>query len=278
MQRFESDVQFKCPNCSGIVRTTVEVPEPDWSAAEEMSDLTSDDETVVVCPECETEFLAHVFSSPSECTIKLNDHPLTNVVADTAFFSPDDEWLNYEPPDDPHSIFTASYLQAGKLLDDHGGDGDHLINRMVFAHRITALEAYLADTLINAVRADHRAFSRLLTRDTELAKEKFTLAQIDADPDLVKAKVLSYLRSVMWHNLPKVNALYAIALGKDLFALLGEKDKAELFKAIEHRHDCVHRNGFDKDGTKLDVFTKEYIVQIGNVITSLVGQIEEAPF
>src|SRR5262249_53980594 len=161
------------------VWTSVVVPEPDWSTAEKTSDLISYDATVVICPKCETEFAAQVVSSPYECTITLNDYPCTSIIADTAFFTqdPDDKWINYDPQEDPYSIFQSSYQLTDKLLEDHGGAGDDLINRMVFAQRITALEAYLADTLINTIKENCGAFSRLLAKDTELAKEKFTLAQ-----------------------------------------------------------------------------------------------------
>jgi hypothetical protein len=65
-----------------------------------------------------------------------------------------------------------------------------------------------------------------------------------------------YLRNMVWHNLAKANAMYRAAFDIDLFKLLGDENKAILLRAVEHRHDCVHRNGTDKEGKKLDVFTK----------------------
>lgn len=60
-----------------------------------------------------------------------------------------DEWLEYSPPDNPFTVFMSSYHQTGDLLADHGtDDGGHVLNRMVFSHQVTALEAYLGDTLM----------------------------------------------------------------------------------------------------------------------------------
>ncbi|WP_244608663.1 hypothetical protein [Bradyrhizobium algeriense] len=90
-----------------------------------------------------------------------------------------DEWVDYSVPDNPFSIFMSSYHHPGDLLADHGSDsGGHLVNRMIFSHQITAMEAFLADKLKNEIEADAAAFQRLIDQDDDLAKEKFTLAEI----------------------------------------------------------------------------------------------------
>ena len=86
-------------------------------------------------------------------------------------------------------------------------DGGHLFNRLTLASRITGLEAYLGDTLIKTVLVEKPAMARLMKEDTELQKEKFTLVEIAADRDLAESKVQEYLRSIVYHNLPKVDFL-----------------------------------------------------------------------
>lgn len=55
-----------------------------------------------------------------------------------------DEWLDYAAPDAPFKIFMDSYHHTGDMLADHGDEsGGFLLNRMIFSHQITALEAYL---------------------------------------------------------------------------------------------------------------------------------------
>jgi hypothetical protein len=184
-----------------------------------------------------------------------------------------DEWLDYSVPDDPFTIFMGSYHHTGDLLADHGKDHEgYLLNRMVFSHQVTALEAYLGDTLINAVMGDATAMQRLIEQDTELVKEKFTLVEISREPALVQRKVREYLRSILYHNLAKVDVLYNIALG---IRILNE-DKASLFKAVTLRHDCVHRNGFDKDGNELQVFTRRFVQDTADLIKDFVESIERA--
>lgn len=184
-----------------------------------------------------------------------------------------DVWADYDLPDNPFVIFMDSYRHTGDLLADHGSEnGAHLVNRMIFSHQVTALEAYLGDTLTKAVLADRATMARLMTNDAELSKERFSLAEISSDPGLVEARIREYLRSILYHNLAKVDFLYGTALGIRILGLVS--DKALLFKAIMQRHDCVHRNGLDKNGRRLDVFTKRYVQDTADLIKAFVMKIE----
>jgi hypothetical protein len=186
-----------------------------------------------------------------------------------------DGWFNYEIPSNPYSIFINSYYHTGDLLADHGGvSGESLLNRMIFSHQVTALEAYLGDTLINEVMGDKDAMYNLIAKADELKDEKFTLADIANSPDLVQSTVRKYLRTILYHNLTKVDVLYNIALGIRILNL--SKDKSILFKVVNLRHDCVHRNGFDKDGKEITVFTKNFVQEIADHIRDFVDGIEKA--
>ena len=47
-----------------------------------------------------------------------------------------------------------------------------------------------------------------------------------------------------------------------------------LLEAVARRHDCVHRNGIGADGTRVLVFTREYVAQVIGAIERLVRRIE----
>ena len=186
-----------------------------------------------------------------------------------------DDWDDYDVPDDPYRIFLDSYFHTGDLLAEYGSErGDHLLNRMVFAQQVTALEAYLGDTLTNAVLSDGAAIARLLASDAEVSKARFTLAEIVADQHLVSRKVREYLRGLLYHNLTKVDTIYRVSLGISIldYAL----DRGFLLKIIAQRHDCVHRNGVDVQGIKLTALTKEYVQAVADTIRDFVVKIEKA--
>ncbi len=186
-----------------------------------------------------------------------------------------DEWLDYDVPANPFTVFMDSYHHTDVLMADVGkDDGRYLVNRLIFSHQVTALEAYLGDTLLNVVASDPDAMQRLIDADDELSKQKFTLAEIRKEPGLVERKVREHLRAILYHNLAKVDALYSIALGIRILSLTDKK--ADLVQAVMLRHDCVHRNGFDKEGQELSIFTREFVREIADMIRSLVESIERA--
>jgi hypothetical protein len=59
-QQYETDISFVCPSCTNQVRTIIQVPEPNWEEIESTSDIVTDGDAAVVCPECKGEFVAHV--------------------------------------------------------------------------------------------------------------------------------------------------------------------------------------------------------------------------
>ena len=186
-----------------------------------------------------------------------------------------DNWIAYRLPDNPFTVFMASYQQTSELLTNHGSDnGTDLLNRLLFSHQITALEAYLGDTLLNDVLRDNDAIARLIQKDSDLAQKKFTLNDIAADPNLVKKEVREYLRSILYHNLAKVDVLYGIALQLRILPLLVESSKKDLFQSVLLRHDCIHRNGFDKDGAALTIFTRQFVQEKSVLIKDFVEEIE----
>ncbi len=275
MQGYKSDISFTCPACNEQVSTSIDVPEPDWTA-DRASDMVGQDDTEVECPECDALFSAFVLNRGGDCVVTLHEYPQTRLEASMGYYDgPDDEpWADYSVPANPYAVYLDSHHETGDLLAEHGGEGMCVVNRMIFAQQISALEAYLGDTLINGA-LDDEAVQRLLVNDAELAKLKYTLAEVLANPELVKTAVKSYLKSIIYHKLPKVRAVYKIVYEVDLFAMMNDGDKEAIIKAIEYRHDCVHRNGRDNDGNLLEVFTKEYVQRTADTIRRLVVNIQK---
>jgi hypothetical protein len=244
--------------------------------ADRASDMTAEDETELKCPACDTEFPGHVFNSGGHCDVSLLDHPDTKVEAGHAFYdglAENEPWVDYSVPDDPYAIFMDSYHETGDLLADQGGDGTRLVNRMIFSQQVTALEAYLGDTLINGALSDNTTIERLLAEEADLKDTKLSLKDILADPDIVKTQIKVHLKSILYHNIAKVRVLYKIVFQFDIFTLLTEDERNALFKAVEYRHDCVHRNGRNKEGKQLDVFSKAYVQAHADMLRKLVAAI-----
>lgn len=271
----ETDARFDCPECGMEVVANVLLPELPPKAEITFS---GGEIVMVCCPKCETAFKARAFFSPTMCSMGFIDHEDTAITASAPMVRGVDEeidaWL-YDTPADPYANFNASVAEARFLLDQHGGDGASLINRMVFTNYIGAFEAFLADTLINEVLPSDIALKRLIERDEPLRNRRFSLTQIAGEPDLIKKSVRDRLQSEVWHRTKRVGALYKNALEVDIRSLLGaQADKLD--EAIVLRHDCVHRNGTDRDGNQLTAFTKPYVIEIGVLLSQLAHNIVKA--
>ena len=198
------------------------------------------------------------------------------ITGDPPFYAEDesDYWIDYDPPDDPLAICLTTLNQIVSLLTPKPShiDDPQLLNRMIFAQAITALETYLFDTLVRRVTTDRAALVRLLERDKNINQEKFTLRAMAANDRFLEEQVRRYLGSVLYHNLEKVNFLYGAVF--DFSMKASEPSWDLLLEAANYRHDCVHRNGVNSDGKKLLVFTPEYVGHVIKVIRGLVRRIE----
>jgi len=123
-----------------------------------------------------------------------------------------------------------------------------------------------------SVSNDPDAMRRLVIGDKFLNVQKFALSDIIASPGVVAEKVTEYLRALVFHDLSRVDFLYRTALGVRI--LKDDVDKEKLFTAVKYRHDCVHRNGIDRNGTRLAVFTKAYVQETADLIRALVDHVE----
>lgn len=275
-QSFDSQVWFQCPECEADVHSTVSVPEPDFSG-EKASDMVSDGEVELSCTECGAVFDGYAYASPSHCDIQIPDHPNTAVHADMPFYSrpPDmDEWEEYVVPENPHEIFRATIGPLKGILEDYVNEhAKGLLIRMVFSQAITAFEAYFCDTLIKNVTTSTSAMQLLLKKDGPLSQAKFPLIDILASPELVREEIQKSLRNRLYHKVTEVARLYDNAL--EISIVPNRADMERLKTDIGYRHDCVHRNGADKDGNKLTVLTKDYVAETIGVVERFVEHTEK---
>ncbi len=274
-QEFVSQVAFECPNCGEDTSTEVGVAEPDFSG-EKASDMTSEGAVEVQCSMCNAVFDGYAYASPSHCDIELVEHRNTVVDADMPFYSPPNDpeyWENYVVPEDPHQIFLSTIGPLRDILADYmNGHAERLLTRMVFSQSITAFEAYFCDTIIKNVTAAPDAMKAVLKKDGYLSEARFSLGDVLANPDIVKREIERSLRNRLYHKVEDVARLYANALKISITP--NRDDMARLKTDIGYRHDCVHRNGVDKEGNRLDVLTKEYVAETIEVVTRFVEHTE----
>ncbi len=160
-----------------------------------------------------------------------------------------DDFMLLEQMDGPHTkFFTVIEQNINEALDlieqlrDHANSG--LLSKLLFANAITLLETYLSDTLIFAVVNFPPIMRRLVEADSEFGRSKIDTKDIFRKHEGLKSDVVAYLESLMHHNLNRVKHLYLSSLSVEL-----PSEIDFIYRAINDRHDIVHRNGRRRDGS-----------------------------
>ena len=270
MQRFTSSICWSCPECSHTNAQNILVPELNFMAGKS-SDMSTGDWIEIICEECSVAYTGHVWVHASGTEFELEDPRRFSFTGDIPMYEPDEEY--FEPADDPYSISREALDQLPKLLGSPSPASDEqFTNRLVFIGAIASLEAYLADTLINAVQSDTEVRRKLLENNNKLGSLPVSALELARDPGALTKRIVQELRGVLYHNLRTVTALYRDAFQLNLAPSKATRDI--LFQAIEKRHDCVHRNGRDKEGLKLTKFTDDHVRSVISTISATIDHIE----
>lgn len=278
MAQYEASIKFQCPICQSTVSTDVVVPETYWSG-DNSDERFVEDDTDADCENCNTGFTLHVQNSDGYIIATVYDHAEVDVECSNAFMTEPDppdydyEYDDLDVPEQPAENMTSTLDDVRMVLERKNPFFyTSTVNRMVFIQQFAALEAYLADTLIGQIIEKRTLLVKALDTIEELKAVKLPLAEILGDPDIVKRTVATHLRDLMYHNFKKVGSIYRKTLGFDLFP--NEDVKERMFKALPLRHDCVHRNGKDKEGNARWEVNEAFVRQVEADMRAVVQHIE----
>ena len=116
--------------------------------------------------------------------------------------------------------------------------------RMLYSSAITSMESYLSDAFFQRIINNEELIDRLLMTAPEFKEKKYAIADLVDWKAQSRKKISDYLLDMVWHNLPKVEALY-----KNVLDVSFPNDTSSIHRAVAVRHDLVHRNGRTKTGT-----------------------------
>ncbi|MGF1732145.1 hypothetical protein [Photobacterium kasasachensis] len=138
---------------------------------------------------------------------------------------------------------------------------------MLHAHIVSALEHFLATTFIYRVTNSDKLTRKLIETDPKFGSRKFTVNEIYAQHSNIKLTVATYLKNIIFHDMRKVKPMYVEVLSYDF------GDVSWLFKAVVVRHDCVHRAGYDKQGSPV-LISRESLNELINNCRDLAEKID----
>lgn len=138
---------------------------------------------------------------------------------------------------------------------------------MLFANVITSLETYLCDRFISLIQGNKGNLRNFVESFNDYTEEKFLLSEIFVRHEGIESKAIESMKSVLYHNLPKVSGMYRDTFGIKFPVF------SEVFKSVLIRHDLVHRAEKTKDGNFHSI-TSDSVENVVNQCANLVEQLE----
>jgi hypothetical protein len=184
---------------------------------------------------------------------------------------PPDDYL-YEsvlPLSPAYPSLEAALSTTRKVADKRMAEDLYaFVLRLLFAGTIATMEAYLSDFFIARIKSNDLLKQNFVSTNPDFKQQKFYLSEIHSQLAALDKTIANYLSQIVWHNLGRVSLMYKSALGISF-----PEDMAALYKAVETRHDIVHRNGKSPDGTPLEI-KKEDVCKLIEEVRELAHHIE----
>ena len=142
--------------------------------------------------------------------------------------------------------------------------------KLLYVNIITSMEVFFSDTFLNTVLNNDNLFKSFIQTTPEFGKRQVPLNEIYTRLSQIKKEAKVYLLDVIYHNISVVSNMY-----KDTFGIQFPRDNIGLiYKAIETRHDIVHRNGKNKSGDLVEL-ENDKIERLIQIMTEFVENINK---
>lgn len=176
---------------------------------------------------------------------------------------PEEDELEWEVVhSDQLAMFNKQLVEIPTILQiDIAKSAQFSLLVMLHAHVVSALEYFLSTTFIHRVTNSDKLIRKLIETDPEFGNRKFTVNEIYVQHSNIKSTVATYLKGIIFHNMRKIKPMYSEVLSFDF------GDISWLFRAVRVRHDCVHRAGYDKEGTPVTVSVESIKELVNNCRT-----------
>lgn len=285
-------VEFTCPNpqCLQHVSGYVHVPAANL-LADKQSDITATETTEVECAHCDTLYSVSATNDSANVGAALDDHPDVYVHIEPPdwyyerddYHDYEDDWL-YAIDDTPQTSYRHDSTELDAFIAEHCSvDSKSLNNRMAVMQAWSIFETYLADQLATYLANNKDALIRFARGDAAINELKLDAAHMIEQNLTVTDEIVRAVKARLFHNLGRsgvecsratgVPKWYSIGLKLQVEPDLIKLDRLRFFAAL--RHDCVHRNGRDREGKLRGDLTKANVVEMRSLMDGIVAHISK---
>ena len=253
-------VRFTCPECGEEVESdALGVPSPNF-AAENNSDSMNYEDYEVVCGKCGHSYEVTIYNSMYDGEVEVEG--VDDVAVEEEYAEEKEDYENYVFDVTPENL-----TEVLNEIETLSVPTKEYLYRQLFAGAITSMEAFLSSTLIKEVLSSNENKRKFVEKYLPYRDEQITLSNIYEQMDKIDATIQESLRGLMYHNLGKIKPIYKDVLEIDL------GDIGDIMKAVQIRHDIVHRSGKDKIDGKLHVINKEDVTNLVEKVSILMSTV-----
>ena len=246
-------LKFDCDKCGEHIESEeITVPSPNYGA-DRVGDSQVEEEGYAVCNNCSKEFEIDIFVTYAGASGNINNLPYDYHVEVEENGDSEEEELYWEIASTEQLKTFQKHLESVNNLLGHplAEQTEFSLFVMLYAHIVAATELFLSSVFIREVTNSEELTRKLVESDPYFTDKCFKLTDIYKENEKLKATVATYLKDLIFHKLEKIKPMYKSVLGFDFGNI------SWLFRAVQKRHDCVHRAGYNKEGTKITVTSDE---------------------
>ena len=182
---------------------------------------------------------------------------------------------------EPYRNFRININKIKQLISINIGTSNKTmqdyLRQLLYINVITILEAYLSETFIEITISNKKFLNKYIKNSNNFSKQKETLTELYTElynkydsntmdiERYVKNKCMADMRHITFHNLKVAGKLYLNVLGVEF-----PKEMQNIYKAVDIRHDLVHRNGKDKDDNEISISLNDLEKLIKDILVFVV--------
>lgn len=159
----------------------------------------------------------------------------------------------------PLGFFRSAVAQIAALnrnADKHTRPTEDHLRRMLFANAFSALESLLYDQLVDSLNSEPEVLESLGSNYEKFKNEKFSLKALISENKTPLELASEHFENTVFHNLPLVSKIYQSAFG------ITFPDFGELSRALDSRHDIVHRNGYRPGDRERQRYSRKAVMNL----------------
>lgn len=181
------------------------------------------------------------------------------------------DWLNRHSHSHFFHEFSIELARAKDLLIT-SSESMHIgtINKLVYAHAVTLMEAFISSAVGKLVVDDQGLLLNLVDEYKVLSGMKVTLKEVLQQPKIVEKRVIATLAEQSFHNVSTINQVLGAMFGEHMRGL----DMSEVASICEKRHHIVHRNGKTLDDQPIELTQQDVQIAI-NTISDFVENLKD---